>query len=627
MGNKTKARQARWQQEFGDISPDYTYTTSATKGWYHVSMTGQDSAQYVYAVFSNFAVNVAIVLYGKNSPYNTSDTAITRRRYVTYTDTAGAVRDLHGANSAGALPLNNSHYFRDSLPYYFNGGRFYNAPFGSGSPLSSIIGMQDPDSVAWTTVAGSTNRIDIGPFGTGIGSDNPYITDSLMHRVDGFPILQNVRGTNGFYASHSGYKPEFKPKNDVASNIRTRACWERYAYMMECLVAKFYQTTSPPNSSKYRYQNDRWPAQFGLNFFSPIIEVDNEKDEGFRSTPTDSVYMRPEELFFQQAIVYDTLKTLQSSLVILTQAYVSYNISPLRAFIKNAYLYNGSRRVICDGISMHSTICYENYDHTPTSTELCGQHGDFPGTNNERSKMQNYILDIDREFGRHVPWYLTEWGYTKDSIGPTDCSGFTDASYSLIGAPQVKSYTKYQNHAILNWQALIHYAGVQGLKTANYYTIADAGDTGSVFNKNADFTNGITNYAVPNRILHPAYWYSQSFIKRFVNYKFHSNVSNVSGGVFVDKWVCRSNADSVIYIVFNQGRNDAGSTTTLPVGVAMSCTKWQPSFTSFNMTPTSQSLTGTNIVVTARPEGDVYSFYDISQASYFLLGGNKKVKG
>jgi hypothetical protein len=335
-----------------------------------------------------------------------------------------------------------------------------------------------------------------------------------------------------------------------------------------------------------------------------------------RAFAGDSAYMHPEELMFQQSICYDTLKALQPSLTVLTQAFVTYNTPSLRAEIKNAYLYYGNRRVICDGVSMHATINYldpaYSHDHDPTSTELCGAHGDFPGTNNERMKMQNDILDMDREFGRHVPWHLTEWSYTKDSIGPTDCSTFTDAGYSLIGAPQVKSHTKFENHAILIFQAFIHYAGVQGLRTADYYDITDAVDTaGNIYAsyKAADGSDGIVNYINNPRILFPSYWYNQSFIKRFSNWKWSTNVYNVSTGVFADKWVERSNPDSVMYIVFNQGRNDASSTSTLPVGTATSCTKWQPSFTSFSMSNSAQSLTGSNIVVTARPEGDMYVFY------------------
>jgi hypothetical protein len=93
-------------------------------------------------VYSNFAIDVAIVLYGKSSIYNTSDTSITRRRYTSYTDTAGALKDLSGINSAGALP-NDAHYFRDSL-LIISMRTFLQCPLRNRPPLSSVLGMQDP---------------------------------------------------------------------------------------------------------------------------------------------------------------------------------------------------------------------------------------------------------------------------------------------------------------------------------------------------------------------------------------------------------------------------------------------------------------------------------------------------
>jgi hypothetical protein len=607
IGNLSKIQKARWPADFGSVSPDYTYTTKNVAGWDSLPLTGQDSGQYIYAVFDYFAIDVAIIPYGAKSTYNTVDTTINRKRTFAQADTAAPVFDLHRINNDGALPYNNSHYPKDSLPYY-SSMRFYNAPVKVGNYLAGILGMADPDSVAWTGPYTSTNRFDAGPFGAGVGPSNAYITDSTVHRVDGIGILQNIRGTNGFYASHSGYNPEHKPKNDVTSNPRSRAAWERYAYMLECMVAKFYQTTSPANPTKYRYQNDRWPSQFGLNFFSSIIEVDNEKDEGFRS---DSAYMTPEELMFQQSICYDTLKALQPSLTVLTQAFVSGNVPALRAMIKNAYLYYGSRRRIFDGVSWHTTVSEEIYDHTPTSDDLVGQHGALPGRHNERANQTAIMLDMDRELGFHVPWWLTEVSYTKDSIGPSIGSPtYSDAAYSLIGAPQIKTYDKYHNQAIAYAHLFWHYAGVKGVKGVWWYTNKDAADTSSIYYKNADASNGISNYITAPRILFPSYYYASSFVKRFANWKWDSQIQIASGGYLVDKYVHTANSDSVMYLVVYQDRTDASSSVSLNVGNAGSVVKWLPSFTSFDMTSGgSQSILLQQITVTGRPEGDAYVFY------------------
>jgi hypothetical protein len=609
IGNLSKIQKARWPADFGSVSPDYTYTTKNVAGWDSLPLTGQDSGQYIYAVFDYFSIDVAIIPYGAKSTYNTVDTTINRKRsMVATTDTLLSAFTLHGINNDGALPGNNANYPNDSLPYHKGGGmRFYLAPIKTGP--TTIVGMSDADNVTWTGPYTSTNKIYLNPFVPGsVGSDNPYIQDSIIHRRDGIPIMNNDRGVNAKYASESGYNPEHWPKNTAASNPRTRLAWERRGYEIECKIAKFYQTTSPANPSKYRYADDRWPGVFGLNFFSPVFELDNEKDEGFRS---DSAYMSPEIMMFHHSMIYDTLHALQPSLKILTNAFVSYNTSALRAMIKNAYLYYGTRRVFFNGISWHTTVCEEEYDHTPTSDDLLGQHGAWPGKRNERLKMANTMLDIDRELGRHVDWYLTEVSYTKDSIGPSIGSPtYSDAAYSLIGAPQVKSHTPEENQAILYANLMWDYFAIPGVKSVLWYTNKDATASTSPYRKNADGSNGISNYIDIPPVLYPAYYYFPSFIKRFPDWRFKQQIQYDLGGYTVDQWEKIGNSDSAMYLVRNQNRNDASSPITLNVGNASTVTRLQPSLTSFNVINAgSQAITLQQITVTGRPEGDMYVFY------------------
>jgi hypothetical protein len=612
FGGVAEVEKARWPADFPGpaLAPNYTYTTAGSTQTTILPTLGRDSFQYVYIEMDYFATDITVSFRGETSPFGTRDTSILRKRTAVFSDpTALNMKTLNKLNNQGALPGNNPHYPKDSFTH-FSAMRFYNAPVTITSPatqLSHIAGMSDPDSVAW--VIGNpiinTNRIDIGPFGAGVGGTNAYIVDSIVHRVDGVGILQNIRGTNGFYCSHSGYKPEDMAKNDVTSNPRSRACFERYAYNLECLVAKFYQNASPANPSKYRYQNDRWPGQFGLNFFTNMIEVDNEKDEGFRS---DSAYMTPEEMMFMHSIVYDTLKALQPSLIVLTNAFVTGNFPAIRAMIKNAQLYYHSRRPIFDAISWHSTITAEYYDHAPTSDDLLGQHGEFPGRYNERARMKASMQDIERDLGYAVDWYMTEYGYTKDSIGPTVGSPtYSDGSYSLCGAPQVNTHTKYENHGILFAHAFFHYGGIPRMKGLWWYTSKDDVDTGSIYKFNADATNGLVNYINTPRILFPSYYYVQSIVNRFGDYHWDQEIRNDSSGAFVDKWVKDSNVDSAIFIVMNQGRLD-GPAISITVNNSGTITRYVPSMNSFTMAQAPQSNSAPHeINVVPTPEIAIYS--------------------
>lgn len=643
VGDKAKMQKARWPNEFGSTSPTYTYTTTSSRQWTPITLSGQDSGQYMIVEVNNFAVDFTLIAYGGTSPYGTMDTSIVRKRTLAATtDTLVTSYQIHGINNENQFPYNSAAFVRDSLLYYGGGVRTYLAPIKTGP--TTIVGESDPDVVAFDPITGSyssTNRIDLNPFISGLGSDNPYVLDSLL-RAYGFPVIQNDRGTNGLYASQSGYQPEYIPKNTAASNPRSREAWTRKAYEIEAKVAKFYQNTSPPNSFKYRYLDDRWPGQFGLNFFSPELELGNEMDEGFRAFPPDSCYMTPEMMMFHHSVIYDSVKPVQASLTIMTQAFVAGNISPLKAMIKNAYLYYGNRRVFFDAVSWHTQITEKVFDHTPTNDELLGQHGAFPGRHKERLRMKNIMLDVARELGRHVTWYNTEYGYTKDSIGPTIGSPtYADQGYSHTGSPQVKNHTKEENHAIMYANAFWDYCGIAGMKRVNWYTNKDNGNVDSIPANgscptlqcyfNADASNGIMNFINSPRILFPAFWYIQGFVKRFGNWRFKEEIQYDSMGYTIDKWEHVNNSDSIMYLVRYQNRTDAPNTTNINVGSAASCTRYQLSFTSFDGTSSSQSINSGFITVTGRPEGDMYVTYQPSGSNptgsgTYILRKKKRMK-
>jgi hypothetical protein len=456
----------------------------------------------------------------------------------------------------------------------------------------------DPDSVAWTGVATSANYINVNPYYP--TTTTLFVDDSITH-AGGVSILVNWRGGNGFLVSHTGYNPEIIPLNDTSSNSRSRQAYERFTYAMACVVAKFYQTTSPPNPSKYRYQHDRWAGQFGLNFYSNVIEPNgNEADKGFRGL---KAYQTPEETFFQNDIMYDTLKALQPSLVILSQAYVSHNWSHLRATVKNAYLYYGYRKQLWDGISMHTTISSMEFDHDPTTNEFAGIHGDFPGAKNERKKFSDNHLSLCRDLGFFVPTYITEFSYTKDSVGPDSVNTFV----SQIGAPQIKTHTKFENHSIMIFQAFAHYQGYPGNRGTYYYTVKDAANKDSSYYINIDNSDGLINTINVPEIIFPAYWYQQSFVKQFGNWRWSESIRNDLSGAFVDKYVLPGYPDSVMLLVMNQGKVD-GAPVYIAVNNTSAITKYYPSFTSMTMGTGSQSSSGGFILVTPRPEGDMYVF-------------------
>lgn len=626
IGNTAKLQKARWPWIFGSQAADYTYTTKNTPGWDSIPMTGQDSGSKVIMELDNFAIDVTAVFYGATSTYNTLDTAITRKTNVSIADTAVTLYDLHRINNDGALPLNNPNYPRDSLTGY-SWERFYYVPIKLGNTLAQINGMFDPDSVAWTVgnPFANTNQIDVGPFGTATGPDNPYITDSIVHLVGGKGILMNVRGTNGFYTSHSGYNPEHYPKNDVTSNPRTRQAWERDAYAKESLIAKFFQTTSPANPTKYRYKNDRWPGQFGLNFFSPIFEVDNEKDEGFRS---DSAYMTPEMIGFHGSVVYDTCKALQPSLTMLTQAYVTGNVKTLRSAIKNMQLFNGSRKKWFDGVSMHGNVFEEEYRHSPTSEDLRFQHGALAGKHGERNRTLSDITMISQELGYYSPFYFTEIAYTEDSIGPT-AADFSDGSYSLCGAVPIKSYDADTSLAINLGHYFFHLA-VPQVKGIWKYTTMDAVGPASIFRFNADARAGIADYTAVGtgggRILHPSYYFMQAIALRFPDWEWADSVANFNDGYFIDKWWKKSNHDSAFYVVFNQDRVNAVASYTLPVGNASTVTRLQPPFGSLSMINAGTvTITNNTISPVGRPEMDFYVFVDANQSPTANAGSDQGI--
>jgi hypothetical protein len=616
IGDSAKIRKARWWWEYGLGSapaPDYDYTTTATKQYTFLPTTGQDSGYLVYAVFDNGLTDVTIFLYGGKSPFNTLNPT-QRRDEITYSDDGTLnARKMHGVNNDGALPGVNVNYPRDSLPFY-SALRLYAAPVCLVCPatkLSQLNGMMDPDSVAFDPITGpysATNLIDLNPYINGVGS-NPFVDDSIIHRRDHFTLLQNLRGVNGLYASQSGYDPESAPKNTAASNTRSRLAWTRKGYEIESVLAKFGSVTNPPHPEKYRYRDNNWGNQFGLNFISDTIELGNENDEGFRGT---NAYMTPEEDMFARSTWYDSIKAMSPNTMVLTQAYVAGNNSALKAAIANAQLYYNGRRKWFDGVSWHTTINYELYDHTPTSTDLCGQHGALPGLHNERKRMKDLILDVDRDLGFHVPWFITEYSYTKDSIGPTDCSTFSDGFYSLIGAPQIETHTKFENHAIAYAQSWIHYFGLAkfGVRGLWWYTLKDNVDTaGNQFAnyKAADGSNGLTNYINNPRIIFPAYYYTQSIVNRYATWHWLEEIRNDSIGLFIDLWQEDTHPDSLTLVVMNQNRN-ALINVGIDIGNSGPVTKYSPSFNSFTMSQTSQSTTNGLMNVNVRPEIDFYTF-------------------
>lgn len=233
------------------------------------------------------------------------------------------------------------------------------------------------------------------------------------------------------------------------------------------------------------------------------------------------------------------------------------------------------------------------------------------------TRLENFRKEVSRFIGAGradtIEWALTEIGADINQQTPTSEAEFA-AQHTITATPLYGSLDSLQSQAITLFRDYRHFNRTKWT-FLNQYVFENPGGTQNTSIQNFGTSGLVTNTVPPSaeKTKHPSWYYHAQIQNYLSNYKYVSTASEGENMAVVDRYVHKSHADSVVYIVYKGSTN--GTTASYNITGLPGATNAKRVVFSFNNTTGTESTVSITAGTLATTPAEIPNLFFINQVA------------